>query len=636
MPGAFISLEEGKENAVSSIDYEEKLLSDILNILYEIKSYKELKEKTLEQLRKLEQDYQAKRYKYFQFREKALFLLGGKSEAEVISGYQQQIAALGLELENLNSRFFYSLYQNIAPELMGEILRRMPRPEEAPEREEKQPEPVPVPVPVRAIAESAVGEVKKPQAGIEKEAKPSEKPGAKAGKKPEAKLSSLSKPLSVNAVLIKAFNIIRAPFALVAASFASLFSGEKEKEKKFEFSSGNEIKRIKIMPVRLRGRRAEKNKAPEAQAQARPIFSGFFKVRLFASIENRMKKEREFISDEDEIPISVELIRENRPSELRRTNLFRESERLRKIIERERAYPAYSPSNFAAFANITVRRIGGLLLDKFPNFFKSLYNNLRSANIRILSNTYVNLMVLFSLASFFLLSIFSLPVFLILGNVLLLAVLKSLGIGLLALSVCAYGFYQYPKMEIQKRQKSIKANFPFALNHMAAISSSGTPPLMIFKLIAGSNEYGEISAEFERIVDYIEVFGFDPVTATRNVASTTPSRELKELLESLTSTIQAGAEIKSLLREKAEESLNNYRLDLQNYNDTIATYSDIYTGVLIAAPLFFIITLALVSILGGNVGNMSVGSMMVIGTYLVIPLLNVFFIIFLQMTQPNI
>jgi len=159
---------------------------------------------------------------------------------------------------------------------------------------------------------------------------------------------------------------------------------------------------------------------------------------------------------------------------------------------------------------------------------------------------------------------------------------------------------------------------------------------MIFKLIAGSNEYGEISAEFERIVDYIEVFGFDPVTATRNVASTTPSRELKELLESLTSTIQAGAEIKSLLREKAEESLNNYRLDLQNYNDTIATYSDIYTGVLIAAPLFFIITLALVSILGGNVGNMSVGSMMVIGTYLVIPLLNVFFIIFLQMTQPNI
>jgi archaellum biogenesis protein FlaJ (TadC family) len=80
----------------------------------------------------------------------------------------------------------------------------------------------------------------------------------------------------------------------------------------------------------------------------------------------------------------------------------------------------------------------------------------------------------------------------------------------------------------------------------------------------------------------------------------------------------------------------NYRLERQKYVESLATYSDIYTGVLIAAPLFFVTALSLVSVIGGDVGGISINTLINLGTYLIIPALNVLFLIFLELNQPEI
>ena len=61
-----------------------------------------------------------------------------------------------------------------------------------------------------------------------------------------------------------------------------------------------------------------------------------------------------------------------------------------------------------------------------------------------------------------------------------------------------------------------------------------------------------------------------------------------------------------------------------------------YTGVLIAAPLFFVAALSLVSMLGGQVGGVDVNVIIVVGTYLVIPVMNLVFMMFLSVSQPDI
>ncbi|MBI2143400.1 hypothetical protein HYU20_03595, partial [Candidatus Woesearchaeota archaeon] len=86
----------------------------------------------------------------------------------------------------------------------------------------------------------------------------------------------------------------------------------------------------------------------------------------------------------------------------------------------------------------------------------------------------------------------------------------------------------------------------------------------------------------------------------------------------------------------ADQAALTYNLERQRYNETVSTYSDIYTGLLIAAPLFFIASMALVNLLGGSLGGLGVDVVMAVGAYVVIPLLNVGFLLFLQFTQPEV
>ena len=170
---------------------------------------------------------------------------------------------------------------------------------------------------------------------------------------------------------------------------------------------------------------------------------------------------------------------------------------------------------------------------------------------------------------------------------------------------------------------------------MAAVASSGVSPIVMFELISDSNEYGEICVEASRIVDYVHMFGYDLSTALKSVSGTTPSKSFKEFLEGLTSNIHIGTEIHKYMNQKADEAMTSYSIERQKYLEQIGTYSDIYTGILVAAPLFFITALSLISMLGGEIGGLDVSILIAIGTYLVIPILNVFFILFLTLTQPE-
>ncbi|MBU0461655.1 MAG: type II secretion system F family protein, partial [Nanoarchaeota archaeon] len=318
------------------------------------------------------------------------------------------------------------------------------------------------------------------------------------------------------------------------------------------------------------------------------------------------------------------------------TALTEEAKRIRSILEKRKALRIYQPTFFGALANVMTKRISLFLLDHFPDFFKGLYQQLRLANIKILSNTYVNMMVFSVIFSMILGFVGFGLAFSFLGLPWVVVVVRTLFMAFIMGILMFAVFYAYPSSKAKTRRMSINTNMPFAVNHMAAVASSGVPPTKMFKLISESEEYKEIAVECEKIVNYIEIFGYDVLTAIKSVAVTTPSPAFKEFFNGMVSTTQSGGDVKSYLAQKADEAMLAYRLERKKYTETIATYSDIYTGILIAAPLFFVAALSLVSMLGGTVGGTNVNTIIVVGTYLVIPLLNVAFIAFLKFTQPEV
>ena len=296
------------------------------------------------------------------------------------------------------------------------------------------------------------------------------------------------------------------------------------------------------------------------------------------------------------------------------------------VIKKE--YSIYSPSGIGKFVNTFMNNFTISITKNYPQLFKKLSDDFKKADIKVLFKTYVSLMIFFT--------IISLPIFIILLSILFGKISTGILLGIVGTGLTLALFYLYPSNLANTRKKKIKNDLPFAMIHMAAVAGSGARPIDIFDLMLSSGEYEELGKEINKIMNYVNLFGYNLTTALKNVAMTTPSPDFKELLNGMISAIETGGDLKGYLEGKAIDELNTYKLERKKYVESLETYSDIYTAILIAAPLLFIVVLAIINTIGGQIGGFSVGTIATFGTYGAIPLLNIGFIVFLTISQPEI
>jgi flagellar protein FlaJ len=279
-------------------------------------------------------------------------------------------------------------------------------------------------------------------------------------------------------------------------------------------------------------------------------------------------------------------------------------------------------------------RLFGRIADRFSGSFVSLKENLITANARVLFRTYLSISFLFS----FIIFIFSFSLTFLTSVYLKLDIFFAI-FGLIVVPsffalLTFFLIFIYPFSITQSRKRDIEANLPFALTHMAAISESGAPPLTIFKILSQFNEYGEISKEAKEIARDVEVFGLDEITALKERVAKSPSSYLKDVLEGIVTTIQSGGSLKSYLIEESGKAMFEYAIKREKYNQVLSTYADIYTALLIAAPMIFIVVLAALNVMGGNLFGFTIQDLMLLGT-VALAALNSIFLAFLCLTQPK-
>ena len=305
----------------------------------------------------------------------------------------------------------------------------------------------------------------------------------------------------------------------------------------------------------------------------------------------------------------------------------------KKISKKEKAdYSIYSPSNVGKIANRFMKTYADNLVSKHSKFFEPLFRHFKMVEMELLSRTYVSMMLFFTIISLPVIFLF----FLALNFAFKLGILTILGISLLGMILTFLGFYFYPASLIGGRKSKIKLEYPFALVYMSAVAGSGANPISIFELIAKSDEYPELGKEIKKIMNYVNLFGYNLTNALRSVASTTPSPEFKELLNGMISTIETGGDLKDYLKEKSIQALNTYKLDRRKQVEALATYSEVYTAILVTSPLLLLVTLAIINSIGGNFGGVSVVTIAWIGIAGVLPLLNIAFMVFVNISQKGI
>jgi flagellar protein FlaJ len=327
------------------------------------------------------------------------------------------------------------------------------------------------------------------------------------------------------------------------------------------------------------------------------------------------------------------------PSSLEKLTLKRLGIKEKKIVKkRER-----KPNSYVQMASKMFYRWSFSMVKK--GRFKKLQRDLIKANLEFVPANYVAVIFFTTLLSF-LLAIFIFLFFLffnfsatppfitVAGENMGIRLLKVFWILLVIPTGVFFLTYFYPSLEKKSLATKINHELPFASIHMAAISGSMIDPTKIFSIVISTKEYPNLQKEFTKLMNEINVYGYDLVSALRSIAFNSPSMKLSEFFNGLATTITSGGNLPDFFDKRAQTLLFEHRLDREKQAKAAETFMDIYISVVIAAPMILMLLLIMMRISGLGIGlsTTMITLVMILGVIMV----NILFLTFLHLKQPQV
>ncbi|MFQ6050712.1 MAG: type II secretion system F family protein [Candidatus Hydrothermarchaeota archaeon] len=280
------------------------------------------------------------------------------------------------------------------------------------------------------------------------------------------------------------------------------------------------------------------------------------------------------------------------------------------------------------------RRIGSFFESHFYDLFEGLHESLHESNIKTTLGSYLGILFLsffipflISFAFFYRLTIIKLGYF-PLGFTLVASFLISLFISGLV--------YIYPFFKAYERRLDIDMNLPYAVNYISIMAGAGMPPAVILKALGLSELYGEVSEEAKTITRDIEIFGEDLSTALENACKRSPSSRLKEILMGINNTIKSSGDLKIFLREVARELTWEHRKIQREFTESLGLMTEIYITLFVVAPVFLIVMVAVMTMMGGWTLKIPVNIFFQMMIYLFIPIACIMFLIIVDSLKPKV
>ncbi|MEK6833693.1 MAG: type II secretion system F family protein [Nanoarchaeota archaeon] len=329
-------------------------------------------------------------------------------------------------------------------------------------------------------------------------------------------------------------------------------------------------------------------------------------------------------------------LKDLKPTRLENETLKRMKKKNEKIeIKKEK-----KPSTYIKFANRWFSNLSEKIVNE--KTFQDLERDLIKANLQFTPRSYISVIFLTTCVAFLagiLLALFffffkigaALPIITIATGKITTRLWISLLIVVLSPILTFIIMYVYPNLEKSSTEKRIEQELPFATIHMSAISGSMIDPSKIFDIIISTHEYPYIEKEFKKLINEINLYGYDLVSALRNSTYNSPSKKLSELFNGLATTINSGGYLPEFFEKRSQTLLFEERLEQEKKTKAAETFMDIYISLVIAAPMILMILLMMMKISGLGI-SMST-SMITIIMVLTVTMINIVFLTFLQLKK---
>lgn len=262
-----------------------------------------------------------------------------------------------------------------------------------------------------------------------------------------------------------------------------------------------------------------------------------------------------------------------------------------------------------------------------PFFLKNVLEfktYLERAKIKIYPETYVSLM--------FFVAVATLPV-----SIISLLILSLYGFLPMMFLVpfpiyVMIGFMLIPINKAGERASDMEREMPFAATYISVMASGGIAPYSSFKRLSNIDMLPSTKIEAKEITKDVEIFGIDPLSAIEKAAKRNPLEVFKDFLSGYASTVIIGGDIGHFLERKAEDIFKVRALRVRAAAERLAMLLETFIIVMVMMSLCFYIMFSVESVY--SLG-LSMGSTMLMYTYVLTPLLSVVFIYLAHSMQPK-
>ncbi len=329
-----------------------------------------------------------------------------------------------------------------------------------------------------------------------------------------------------------------------------------------------------------------------------------------------------------------------KPDKIERETFKRIDKEKEKLKKKKVQKKEESVNSYVKFANKLFSNVSKKLVD--DRTFDTLERDLIKASMKFTPQEYLSTILLSSIVSIFIASFIMLFfLFFNIGPDLPIITRTTEEFGTRILKVFWLMFvipigtlilmFFYPSIEKNSSGNKMDQEMPFATIHMAAISGSMINPTKIFEILISTKEYPKLSKQFTKLINEINIYGYDIVSALRNGASNSPSKKLSELYNGLATTINSGGDLPDFFEKRSESLLFEYGLEKEKMTKAAETFMDIYISVVIAAPMILMILLMMMKVsgLGVSLSTQMITLIMIIS----VTVINIVFLSFLEVKK---
>ncbi len=157
-----------------------------------------------------------------------------------------------------------------------------------------------------------------------------------------------------------------------------------------------------------------------------------------------------------------------------------------------------------------------------------------------------------------------------------------------------------PDLRGLTRARNINSKLPYSLNYLSTMAAAGATPEALFATLAAQPIYGEVSEEAAWIVRDLRVLGLDVITALQRGIDRTPSPKFQDLLQGTVTALASGGDLKTYFANKADQYIADNRQEQRRFLDSLGVLAESFVTVVVAAPLFLIVILSVMSSFGGS------------------------------------